>query len=655
MTKSRKSTRTTLLNILCFIGITLFGKVGFADATFTISSIEDTAIWPHVDAISINVHGSQGEWIETIPGDSNSWLAPKTGAYFFVATNGGHWSTWPRSNLLYLNNSPSRDKTDNELNEPLLDNVSGIVYSNTALELFWDYSPDYPNSSVSIHRNGERLIVTEGRSLYESGLEPGTTYNYTLYPSDEVGRNRKVVELQLTTTGSSLTTPITAAPIDETYLPEPPQNLRIDVYSGTALELFWDRVSDEQENGIAYAIYRDGELITDTWLGNSYFVTDLTPGTTYIYSVEAVANSLESSIRSDVTATTLGVAPALQNPGLLFDQDTQPEVLATLFRELSGERLNRLGSQLQFLISEVARSATEESVIEQEEEVTSNGNDEIFTPDIKTTFIAEYTCQSGGSMSVSRSNAIDYLIPGILIDTSERTTFAKCKFEVPTDTNGLSAGSYELSGEYYLFEDLNSYKRSESNTTTNEFNNLSLKKPDNTVLVTTANSSEENSASFSGPASKPISKTWSIATYTETNSQGSEVFSLSDSSWRQSQVLGAQSYYESNTLILDGYGVIRGDITKGNAVSLTMPRVFERSYFADDVNMTQLFLGQLLAISSDGSELIASAIDDAGASKLSTLLDVITNDGSQAYVSSISLADLFEPLDGQQFDLYGIQ
>jgi len=267
MTKSRKSTRTTLLNILCFIGITLFGKVGFADATFTISSIEDTAIWPHVDAISINVHGSQGEWIETIPGDSNSWLAPKTGAYFFVA----------------------------------------------------------------------------------------------------------------------------------------------------------------------------------------------------------------------------------------------------------------------------------------------------------------------------------------------------------------------------------------------------LKKPDNTVLVTTANSSEENSASFSGPASKPISKTWSIATYTETNSQGSEVFSLSDSSWRQSQVLGAQSYYESNTLILDGYGVIRGDITKGNAVSLTMPRVFERSYFADDVNMTKLFLGQLLAISSDGSELIASAIDDAGASKLSTLLDVITNDGSQAYVSSISLADLFEPLDGQQFDLYGIQ
>lgn len=78
--------------------------------------------------------------------------------------------------------------------------------------------------------------------------------------------------------------------------PTPPSNLTVAVYSSSAIELFWDRSTD---NGLitSYQIYRDGTALTMSE-GNSYFDDSLVPGTQYQYSVSAIDDDGNLSARS---------------------------------------------------------------------------------------------------------------------------------------------------------------------------------------------------------------------------------------------------------------------------------------------------------------------------------------------------------------------
>ena len=78
----------------------------------------------------------------------------------------------------------------------------------------------------------------------------------------------------------------------------PPSNLIGDVYSGTALELFWDRSS----NPTTYKIYRNFELIKETQ-GTSFYDSNLSPNTSYWYSVGATTD-LGTSTWSEIELTT---------------------------------------------------------------------------------------------------------------------------------------------------------------------------------------------------------------------------------------------------------------------------------------------------------------------------------------------------------------
>lgn len=68
-----------------------------ARATEPIPVVNGEALgWPAV-AAAINVHRGDGSYVESLPGDATSWIAPAAGDYYLVATNEGDWRSWPRS------------------------------------------------------------------------------------------------------------------------------------------------------------------------------------------------------------------------------------------------------------------------------------------------------------------------------------------------------------------------------------------------------------------------------------------------------------------------------------------------------------------------------------------------------------------------------
>ena len=64
----------------------------------------------------------------------------------------------------------------------------GAVYSNSALELFWDRPTDITTRRYLIYRNAELVGETDGITFYESGLSANTEYRYSIQATDNDGR-----------------------------------------------------------------------------------------------------------------------------------------------------------------------------------------------------------------------------------------------------------------------------------------------------------------------------------------------------------------------------------------------------------------------------------------------------------------------------------
>ena len=75
-------------------------------------------------------------------------------------------------------------------------NVSALVYSSSAAELFWTPVDD---TRTEISRNGESLGIVDARSLFESGLNQSLSYQYTLRSVSSSGQKSDPVLITLTT------------------------------------------------------------------------------------------------------------------------------------------------------------------------------------------------------------------------------------------------------------------------------------------------------------------------------------------------------------------------------------------------------------------------------------------------------------------------
>lgn len=155
--------------------------------------------------------------------------------------------------------------------------VRAEVYSSTAAELFWNRVYDYVGSTVTyrVSRNGEALLTTDAQSYFDSALQPDTTYYYEVVTINQAGITGVASTIQVNTPSES------GGEASANVLPI---GARGQVYSNSALELFWDRSADGAVS--RYIIYRNDELIGDTD-GITFYDAGLEADAEYRYLIEA--------------------------------------------------------------------------------------------------------------------------------------------------------------------------------------------------------------------------------------------------------------------------------------------------------------------------------------------------------------------------------
>ena len=164
------------------------------------------------------------------------------------------------------------------------------VYSQRAAELFWD-RPDAFGLRYEIRRDDMTLSTIGGVSFFDDTLAAGTAYVYAVIAIDRDGQRSAASSITLETIGGVAT--LLA-----------PTGLRADVYSKTAIELFWNR---PDAFGLRYEIRRDGTTLT-TIDGVSFYDDTLIAGTTYEYRVRAIDREGRRSAASIIRVMTAGTA-----------------------------------------------------------------------------------------------------------------------------------------------------------------------------------------------------------------------------------------------------------------------------------------------------------------------------------------------------------
>jgi len=138
------------------------------------------------------------------------------------------------------------------------------VYSGQTAELTWDT----PNRAgrFEVKRNGQTYRVLTGSdfsSLYESDLDPDTTYNYEVSVYDRCGEFI-ISDSVSFRTGDGATPP----PAKSNRLV-----IEVDEYSKSTAEISWNAV----DRAASYDIYQDG-VFTENTDARSVFMDDLVPG-----------------------------------------------------------------------------------------------------------------------------------------------------------------------------------------------------------------------------------------------------------------------------------------------------------------------------------------------------------------------------------------
>jgi fibronectin type 3 domain-containing protein len=177
-------------------------------------------------------------------------------------------------------------------------NLSSGMIGSTEVELTWQDNSDNEDG-FRIYRNGEEIATVGANvtSYTDTGLQPGTSYNYRVVAFNESGESSTGVS-----TGIETPTPVEA--------PSSPGGLSSRVISPNQLELTWQDNSDNEDG---FRIYRNGEEIATVGSNvTSYSDAGLEGETNYTYRVAAFNEGGESSTTGGLSVTTpveVSVAP----------------------------------------------------------------------------------------------------------------------------------------------------------------------------------------------------------------------------------------------------------------------------------------------------------------------------------------------------------
>lgn len=176
--------------------------------------------------------------------------------------------------------------------DSLVQQLSGTVYSSSALELFWIIEEPPANLSFNIMRDDNLIATTDGRSYFDSQLSVDTSYAYRVEPVV----NGVAID-------NGLTVSLRTNTENGTTLPEDAIDLSGSVYSASAIELFWSRAQASAVS--AYRIARNGNIL-DTRDATSFFEEGLMANTTYVYEVTPVdAQGVAQGNTVSIEVTTL--------------------------------------------------------------------------------------------------------------------------------------------------------------------------------------------------------------------------------------------------------------------------------------------------------------------------------------------------------------
>lgn len=181
------------------------------------------------------------------------------------------------------------------------ENLTGIVYSRSAGELFWD-RVSFQSIEYAVTLNGEPLGSTDGNSFFVEGLEDFAENMLQVSAIRPGGLVSEAVSITFDTTGNNYPFDVSRADSGDggDSGVTSPQNVSLSVYSLTAAELFWSRAS-----GIVNTeIVRNGELI-GVAEGNSFYDDTRESGQAYFYELIAIDAIGDRSLPTVVQPETL--------------------------------------------------------------------------------------------------------------------------------------------------------------------------------------------------------------------------------------------------------------------------------------------------------------------------------------------------------------
>ena len=169
-------------------------------------------------------------------------------------------------------------------------NVSATAVSSTSIRVNWN--PVSAAAGYYVYRDGSRIKELTSTSYTDIGLNPETTYSYSVSAFNNAGEGSKSLSASARTYEPR---------------PDPPTSVTAIAVSSSSIIVSWSKV----QGATGYNVYR-----SSSFDGNDFYLvgdvpsspfTDwgLSPKTTYYYIVTAYNKSGESSDSKTVWATTL--------------------------------------------------------------------------------------------------------------------------------------------------------------------------------------------------------------------------------------------------------------------------------------------------------------------------------------------------------------
>ncbi|HSW79973.1 MAG TPA: Ig-like domain-containing protein [Candidatus Saccharimonadales bacterium] len=176
---------------------------------------------------------------------------------------------------------------------------TGLAVTGTSpnsVSLSWNASTPGANCTMQgykVFRGGTLVTtVTSGTAFTDSGLNPSTSYSYTVAAIDTSNHT------------SAQTSAVNGTTVADTSAPSAPTNLHTSLITNNSIALAW---TDSTDNvGVTgYRVFRNGTQV-GTSANATYTDTGLTANTQYTYTVKAYDSSNNvSNASNSLSATTL--------------------------------------------------------------------------------------------------------------------------------------------------------------------------------------------------------------------------------------------------------------------------------------------------------------------------------------------------------------